>query len=171
MPRRTVGPTVRVRFSHTTIKDLPLPQNPETKRCVYPTYATPFYPMSETEPPRLRRGPPRPLYKQHSWSPDILRDEAWTNRRKNHRLRRGRSVTDDDLDELRACFDLGFNLDSPDLDPKLSSTFPALEFYQTVNRQYNSLSRSSSATFSDSDTASFGSPVSIVDPGEINCSA
>ncbi|KAL8540360.1 hypothetical protein ACS0TY_001823 [Phlomoides rotata] len=122
--------------------------------------------MSESEPPRLRRGPPLPLYKQNSWSPDILRDEVWTNRRKNHRLRRGRSVTDDDLDELRGCLDLGFNFDSPDLDPKLSSTFPALEFYHTVNRHYNSLSRSSSATFSDSDTASIGSPASIVDPGD-----
>ncbi|KAL2231564.1 uncharacterized protein LOC105172717 [Sesamum indicum] len=123
--------------------------------------------MSESEP-RLRRGAPPPLYKQNSWSPDILRDEAWMNRRKNHRLRRGRSVTDDDLDELRACFDLGFNFDSPDLDPKLSSTFPALGFYHAVNRNYsNSLSRSSSASFSDSDSAvSVGSPSSIVDPGD-----
>ncbi|KAK4424196.1 hypothetical protein Salat_1613000 [Sesamum alatum] len=123
--------------------------------------------MSESEP-RLRRGPPPSLYKQNSWSPDILRDEAWMNRRKNHRLRRGRSVTDDDLDELRACFDLGFNFDSPDLDPKLSSTFPALGFYYAVNRNYsNSLSRSSSASFSDSDMAvSVGSPRSFVDPGD-----
>ncbi|PIN07292.1 hypothetical protein CDL12_20147 [Handroanthus impetiginosus] len=117
----------------------------------------------------LRRGAPTPLYKQNSWSPDILRDEAWTNRRRNHRLRRGRSVTDDDLDELRGCFDLGFHFDSPDLDPKLSSTFPALEFYYAVNRQYgNALSRSSSASFSDFDSASssIGSPRSIIDPGE-----
>ncbi|KAK6121553.1 hypothetical protein DH2020_044706 [Rehmannia glutinosa] len=124
--------------------------------------------MSESEP-RLRRREAPPLYKQNSWSPDILRDEAWTNRRKNHRLRRGRSVTDDDLDELRACFELGFDFDSPDLDPKLSSTFPALEFYRAVNRHYcSTLSRSSSATFSDSDTASFsvGSPGSIIDPGD-----
>ncbi|KAL7125287.1 hypothetical protein ABFS83_14G107800 [Erythranthe nasuta] len=127
--------------------------------------------MSESEP-RLRRGSHVPLHKQHSWSPDILRDEAWTTRRRNHRLRRGRSVTDDDLDELRACFELGFSFDSPELDPKLSSTFPALEFYHTVNQQQycsnNGLSRSSSASFSDSDSASFsaGSPLSIVDPGK-----
>lgn len=129
--------------------------------------------MSASEP-RLRRGATTaPLYKQNSWSPDILRDEAWTNRRRNQGLRRGRSLTDDDLDELRACLDLGFSLDSPDLDPKLSSTFPALEFYQAVNRQYcNGLSRSSSSTFSDSDSvsASAGSPISIIDPGMICCS-
>ncbi|KAL3618831.1 hypothetical protein CASFOL_037354 [Castilleja foliolosa] len=119
---------------------------------------------------RLRRGGDRQtLYKQNSWSPDILRDEAWMNRRRIYRLRRGRSVTDEDLDELRACFELGFKFDSPDLDPKLSSTFPALEIYRAVNRQYGDiLSRSSSATFSDSDTASVsvGSPMSIVGPGD-----
>ncbi|KAH6813398.1 membrane insertase [Perilla frutescens var. frutescens] len=125
--------------------------------------------MSQSEPSRLRRGSPSPLYKQNSWSPDILRDEAWINRRKNNRLRRSRSFTDDDLDELRACFELGFNFDSPDLDPKLSSTFPALELYRAVNRNYsNSLSRSSSASFSDSDSAAstVGSSDFIVSPGD-----
>lgn len=123
--------------------------------------------MSESEQRLL----PPTLYKQNSWSPDILRDEAWTNRRRSHRTRRGRSVTDDDLDELRACFELGFNFDSPDLDPKLSSTFPALEFYYAVNRRYssNNLSRSSSASFSDCDSASSSleSPRSFIDPGKV----
>ncbi|GFQ07105.1 hypothetical protein PHJA_002854600 [Phtheirospermum japonicum] len=50
------------------------------------------------------------------------------NRRRNHRLRCGRSVTDDDLDELWACFELGFNFDSPDLDPKLSLPSPRWRF-------------------------------------------
>ncbi|KAL0365392.1 UNVERIFIED_CONTAM: hypothetical protein Sangu_0636800 [Sesamum angustifolium] len=125
--------------------------------------------MSESEQ-HLRRGAPLSLYKQNSWSPDILREEAWINRRRNHRLRRGRSVTDDDLDELRGCLDLGFDFDSPDLDPKLSSTLPALQFYYAVNRQYShTLSRSSSTSFSDCDTAStssVGSPGAIIDPGE-----
>ncbi|GER44829.1 hypothetical protein STAS_21744 [Striga asiatica] len=125
--------------------------------------------MSAPEPRPRRDGAPPPLFKQNSWSPDIIREENWMNRRKNNLRRRGRSVTDDDLDELRACFDLGFNFDSTDLDPKLSSTFPALEFYCAVNRRYcDSLSRSSSATFSDADTASFsvGSPDSIIDPSD-----
>ncbi|XP_073025058.1 uncharacterized protein [Primulina eburnea] len=127
--------------------------------------------MSQSEPPRLSLGDPPPLQKQNSWSPDIIRDEVWNNRRRNHRQRRGRSVTDDDLDELRACFDLGFNFDSPDLDPKLSSTFPALGFYHAVNRQYsNSLSRSSSASFSDSDSmlSSVGGTSSFIDRGPID---
>ncbi|XP_073029306.1 uncharacterized protein [Primulina eburnea] len=122
--------------------------------------------MSQSEPSRLSRGAPPSLHKQNSWSPDIIRDEVWNNRRRNHRHRRGRSVTDDDLDELRACFDLGF---SPDLDPKLTSTFPALGFYHAVNRQFrSSLSRSSSASFSDSDSplSSVGGSSSFIDPGE-----
>lgn len=125
--------------------------------------------MTQSEPPRLRRGAPSPLYKQNSWSPDILRDEAWTNRKRNHRLRRGRSFTEDDLDELRACFELGFDFDSADLDPKLSSAFPAVEMYRAVNRSYSdSLSRSSSASFSDSDSAAStaGSADCIVTPGK-----
>lgn len=119
---------------------------------------------------RLNRGHQPHLSKQHSWSPDTLRDEAWSNRRKNNRHRRGSSVTDDDLDELRACFELGFTFNSPDLDPKLSSTFPALEFYHAVNRRYsiNTLSRSSSASFSDSDSASSSLEANglIIDPSK-----
>ncbi|CAI9769941.1 unnamed protein product [Fraxinus pennsylvanica] len=84
-------------------------------------------------------------------------------------MRRGKlSVTDDDLEELRGCFELGFNFDSSDLDPKLSSAFPALGFYHAVNRQYsNSLSRSSSSSFSDCDSvSSVGSHSSIIDPDD-----
>ncbi|XP_051144265.1 uncharacterized protein LOC127260547 [Andrographis paniculata] len=124
--------------------------------------------MTGTESePRLRRGVSLPLYKQNSWSPDILRDEAWSNRQRNHRLRRGQSVTDDDLEELRGCIDLGFRFDSQEVDPKLSSTFPALEFYCAVNRS-NNLSRSYSAMFADgeSERLTAGSPRSIVDPGD-----
>ncbi|KZV41923.1 hypothetical protein F511_29151 [Dorcoceras hygrometricum] len=124
--------------------------------------------MAQSEP-RLRRGSSPSLHKQNSWSPDIIRNEVWNNRRRNHRHRRGRSVTDDDLDELRACIDLGFNFNSPDLDPKLSSTFPALGFFHAVNRQYSdSLSRSSSASLSDSDSAlsSVGGSSSFIDPGD-----
>ncbi|XP_009761853.1 uncharacterized protein [Nicotiana sylvestris] len=116
-----------------------------------------------------------PLFKQKSWSPDMLREEAWLKRKGNYCTkladrRRSKSVTDDDLEELRACFDLGFGFDSPDLDPKLTETFPALELYQAVNKQYGyTLSRSSSSSTvaSDFDTTSFvGSSSSIVDPGE-----
>nr|CAD1827091.1 unnamed protein product [Ananas comosus var. bracteatus] len=58
------------------------------------------------------------LLKQRSWSPDSEREEAWLRRKGLYRdrrrgtlLRRSRSVTDEDLDELRGCFDLGFGFD------------------------------------------------------------
>uniref|UniRef100_A0A2P2NZN7 Membrane insertase YidC n=1 Tax=Rhizophora mucronata TaxID=61149 RepID=A0A2P2NZN7_RHIMU len=92
--------------------------------------------------------PPRSLYKQRSWSPDVDREEVWLRRKGNYSARRqGKSITDDDLDELKACIELGFGFgpDSPDLDPKLSDALPAMGFYCAVNKQYgNSLSRSAS---------------------------
>nr|GMD84294.1 Membrane insertase YidC [Ipomoea batatas] len=119
------------------------------------------------------RAPP-PLLKHKSWSPDSHREEAWLRRKGNSgdRRERSKSVTDDDLDELRACIELGFGFDpdSPRLDPKLARTFPALELYCAVNRHYGggSLSRSSSSTTlasTDSDTASLaGNPL----PGPIS---
>ncbi|KAL5788323.1 hypothetical protein ACOSP7_005272 [Xanthoceras sorbifolium] len=108
---------------------------------------------------------PPPLYKQRSWTPDAERDEAWQRRKGTSQIRR-RSVTDDDLDELKGVIDLGFSFkpDSPDLDPKLSDTLPALGFYCAVNRHYSDrLSRSSSSSsfLSDSDS---GSCSTIFDP-------
>ncbi|GMP38293.1 hypothetical protein CsSME_00009595 [Camellia sinensis var. sinensis] len=130
--------------------------------------------MSESRPPPR----PAPLFKQKSWSPDMLRDEAWSRRRGNHHklrrggcgnggLRRSKSVTDDDLDELKACFELGFRFDLPDIDPKLSNTFPALELYHAVNKQYSqrlsSSSSSSSTVVSDPDSPSIENPSTIFD--------
>ncbi|KAG5241417.1 Polycomb group protein [Salix suchowensis] len=102
-----------------------------------------------------------PLYKQHSWSPDIYRDEAWLKRK--------------DLDELKGCIELGFGFDSPEVDPRLSDTFPALELYYAVNKNYFDHSASkpvvtatpSSSTASDCDSPSpLGSPHTIFGPGE-----
>ncbi|CAN0846473.1 hypothetical protein LINGRAHAP2_LOCUS4470 [Linum grandiflorum] len=95
------------------------------------------YPM-----PRLR--------KMMSWSPETQRDEVWRRRKEANRIRRrNRTLTDEDLDELNGCMELGFrfNTDSPDLDPRLSDTLPALGLYYAVHKQYNHhLSRTSSAS-------------------------
>ncbi|KAK7362631.1 hypothetical protein VNO77_04749 [Canavalia gladiata] len=122
---------------------------------------------------RRLHAPPRPLYKQQSWSPDMLREEAWQRRKDNHvsigsdRHRQSKSFSEDDLDELKACIELGFGFESPEIDPKLSNTIPALELYHAVNKQYNnhSLSRSSSSSsiVSDSDTAC---STAIFNPGD-----
>ncbi|KAK4789829.1 hypothetical protein SAY86_017133 [Trapa natans] len=124
-------------------------------------------------PPPHRHGR---LHKLKSWSPDLLRDEAWQRRKGRGRSRgsglgRSRSITDEDLEELRGCMELGFGFDSPDIDPKLSDTLPALGFYHAVNRQYQrSLSRSSSVSSivslaSDNDSDQY-SASSIYDPGD-----
>ncbi|KAL5752960.1 hypothetical protein ACOSP7_023142 [Xanthoceras sorbifolium] len=127
---------------------------------------------------RLRRsvGPsppaPAPLHKQHSWSPDIFRDEAWLRRKGNIKNKRSKSVTDEDLDELKACIELGFSFDSPEVDQRLSDTLPALELYYAVNKQYNEstvVSKSSvpSSAASDCETPSpLGSPHAILALGD-----
>ncbi|KAK9056664.1 hypothetical protein SSX86_024026 [Deinandra increscens subsp. villosa] len=111
---------------------------------------------------------------QRLWSPDIHRDIEWqkleNNQRRRFRHHRSKSiddatgidVTDDNVKELKACFDLGFDFGVDDLDLKLSHAFPALELYAAVNQQYNSriLSRSSSIISESSSSQS----TAIVDP-------
>ncbi|KAK8556767.1 hypothetical protein V6N12_003162 [Hibiscus sabdariffa] len=120
--------------------------------------------------PALTMLPPVPLYKHPSWSPDIFRDEAWLRRKGNCKKRRSKSVTDEDLDELKACLELGFGFDSPEVDPRLSDTLPALGLYYAVNKNYNhtiiSDSKPSTSSVSDCETipSPIGSPHSIVGP-------
>lgn len=117
------------------------------------------------------------LYKQKSWSPDTYRDEAWQKRKGNDGLRRRRpskSVTDEDLEELKACIELGFGFDSPEMNQRLSDAFPAYGLYYAVNKHYNdsilkpaALASPPSSTVSDSDTSSpLGSPHTIFGPGK-----
>ncbi|KDP31931.1 hypothetical protein JCGZ_12392 [Jatropha curcas] len=129
-------------------------------------------PQHQQQPPPLAQ-PPSSLYKQHSWSPDIYRDEAWLKRKGNCKNRRSKSVTDEDLDELKACIELGFGFDSPEVDKRLSDTLPALGLYYAVNKHYyDSVSKSatatsSSSTASDCDSPSpLGSPHAILGPGD-----
>ncbi|XVF45134.1 hypothetical protein PTKIN_Ptkin02bG0181000 [Pterospermum kingtungense] len=121
--------------------------------------------MSRRLPPPLSQ--PRRLYKQSSWSPDAERDEAWLRRKESCGIRRSQSFTNDDLDDLIGSIELGFGLpDSPESDPKLSDTLPALPFYCAVNRQYSGrLSRSASASSIESNSDA-GSTSSILDQGD-----
>ncbi|XP_076884745.1 uncharacterized protein LOC143534025 [Bidens hawaiensis] len=90
------------------------------------------------------------LYKQKSWSPDLHREEEWTRRKGKHllhRRRKSKSVTDEDIDELKACFDLGFGFD-----------------YDTISK---SSSVSSSSAYSDPDLSSTSSsPHTIINRGD-----
>ncbi|KAK4378436.1 hypothetical protein RND71_000298 [Anisodus tanguticus] len=82
--------------------------------------------------------------------------------------RRSMSVTNDDLEELRACFELGFGFESnSDLDPKLTKAFPALELYQAVNKLSRSSSSVSTVASECETPPSVESSVSIVEPGDV----
>ncbi|KGN48524.1 uncharacterized protein LOC101216565 [Cucumis sativus] len=116
-------------------------------------------------PPPLTR--PFPLYKQHSWSPDADRDQAWLRRKTQSKMRRSKSVTDDDLEELKACLELGFGFNSPEVDPRLCETFPALGFYHAVNKQYNRTLSNSSASLCSSPVSESVSPSADSSPAAI----
>ncbi|GJN22385.1 hypothetical protein PR202_gb09941 [Eleusine coracana subsp. coracana] len=116
------------------------------------------------------------LQKQNSWSPDIERDETWERRRRgSSTLRRVRSVTDDDLDELRGCIDLGFGFE-PTAGcavcgagrNRLVETLPALDLYYAVHGGGSEGGACScgAASETSSEESPLGSPMSIVTPGK-----
>eukprot|EP00249_Psilotum_nudum_P014228 c24729_g1_i1 orf=282-1298(-) len=86
---------------------------------------------------------------------------------------RTRSLTDEDLEELRGCIDLGFGF-SYDESSDLRNTLPALDLYYAINRQYNDMkSRSSPVSTLDGmldPSSRGGSPASqtwrISSPGD-----
>ncbi|KAK1263093.1 hypothetical protein QJS04_geneDACA013619 [Acorus gramineus] len=69
-----------------------------------------------------------------------------------------RSLTDDDLDELKGSIELGFGFEEENGGHNLRGTLPALDLYFHVNRQLQISSPSSASTPSDSRSCSFGSP-------------
>lgn len=85
--------------------------------------------------------PPRGLLKQQSWSSESCREEAWIRRKdQQSKLRKSKSLTDEDVDELRGCIDLGFGFgfdSEKGRDQKLCDTLPALCFYYAVNKHCN----------------------------------
>ncbi|CAM6011950.1 unnamed protein product [Sphagnum balticum] len=68
---------------------------------------------------------------------------------------RTRSLTDEDMDELRGCIDLGFGFSNDEEDLELCNTLPALELCYAITRQYNDVTgRSSSSPISTSGSSS-----------------
>ncbi len=69
---------------------------------------------------------------------------------------RTRSLTDEDMDELRGCIDLGFGFSNEQEDMELCNTLPALELCYAITRQYNDVvtGRSSSSPISSSGRSS-----------------
>ncbi|CAA0814204.1 Protein of unknown function (DUF1685 [Striga hermonthica] len=145
-------------------KGQPLPRATELRRRVRPPSMSPH---PKHPPPHAAA----PLRKQSSWSPDSHRDEAWLRQKADRRVRRSRSVTDEDLDELRACIELGFGFDSPEMDQRLNDAFPAYSLYYAVNKQYHDAVAkpppSPSAARLEPDAVNpIGSPHAFIGPGE-----
>ncbi|XP_019420648.1 PREDICTED: uncharacterized protein LOC109330825 [Lupinus angustifolius] len=65
------------------------------------------------------------------------------------------SLSDDDLEELKACTELGFEFDSPEI----VEYNPALTLYHAINKQYNNHS-----LFRSSSTSSLASESNISSP-------
>lgn len=95
---------------------------------------------------RLEHAPPfwrnrRKLSKQLSMC-ETPRDVAWERRRRKilHQQERRKSdaecLTDDDLNELKGCIELGFGF-KEEQGQRLCNTLPALDLYFAVNRQYS----------------------------------
>ncbi|CAK9882383.1 unnamed protein product [Sphagnum jensenii] len=86
-------------------------------------------------------------------------EEAWERRRRDSRSSSSsltRSLTDEDMDELRGCIDLGFGFSKEQEDMELCNTLPALELCYAITRQYNDVvtGRSSSSPISTSGRSS-----------------
>ncbi|KAM0904266.1 hypothetical protein ACQ4PT_018146 [Festuca glaucescens] len=131
------------------------------------------------------------LQKQNSWSPDIERDEAWERRRRglmrwapsSSSLSRAQSVTDDDLDELRGCLDLGFGFEPAAAGcaacgegrTRLVETLPALDLYYAVavkggggatGTEGCAAACTCGASSEASEPSPIGSPLSILSPDD-----
>lgn len=135
-------------------------------------------------PLRWKNGKKR-LSKQLSMC-ETPRDIAWERRRRQI-LRQGRrrnglanegdgAITDEDLNELKGCIELGFGFKEED-GQQLCNTLPALDLYFAVNRQVSlspvSTPQSHGSTSSLGSRSSFESPRSesdtwkICSPGKI----
>jgi len=89
---------------------------------------------------------------------------------------RNRSLTDEDMEELRGCIDLGFGFSNDEKDMELCNTLPALELCYAITKRYNDVvgrnsSSSSSPTTISTSRSSNGSSSSSFDHHSSNGSS
>ncbi|CAH9062208.1 unnamed protein product [Cuscuta epithymum] len=84
-------------------------------------------------------------------------------------LGRTKSLTDDDLEELKGCLDLGFGFNYEEI-PELCNTLPALELCYSMSQKYLDDHQKSPESMSDTaSTASASTPIAnwkISSPGD-----
>ncbi|MED6130871.1 hypothetical protein PIB30_004734 [Stylosanthes scabra] len=83
-------------------------------------------------------------------------------------LPRTKSLTDDDLDELKGCLDLGFGFSYDEI-PELCNTLPALELCYSMSQKFTDHSSASASSDADSSPDSLSSSIAnwrISSPGD-----
>nr|GEV47050.1 hypothetical protein [Tanacetum cinerariifolium] len=81
--------------------------------------------------------PQAPLKKHDSWSKTKKqKNDFFLEGYVEDDLVRSKSLTDEDLDELKGCFDLGFGGFSYDEIPELCNTLPALELCYSMSQKF-----------------------------------
>ncbi|CAL0300022.1 unnamed protein product [Lupinus luteus] len=97
------------------------------------------------------------------------RDIAWERRRRQERRRSTTQdcddITDEDLNELKGCIELGFGFNEED-GQTLTNTLPALDLYFAVNRRLSPSPVSTPHSIGGC-SSSFGSPRSDSDSWKI----
>lgn len=81
---------------------------------------------------------------------------------------RTKSLTDEDLEELKGCLDLGFGFSYEEI-PELCNTLPALELCYSMSQKYIDEQQKTPESLSDTSSASGSSPIAnwkISSPGE-----
>ncbi|WCJ29732.1 hypothetical protein M5689_011347 [Euphorbia peplus] len=115
--------------------------------------------MSNLQPEKLM-GQLQPHLRYLSWTSDLEGLRRWRHRQFQHRRSQlhGSSniITNGDLDDLKACIQLGFNFDNNSLQryPKLVDILPALILYCAVKKW-----REARLSGLESDSVSSGSPI------------
>ena len=87
---------------------------------------------------------------------------------KEDELKRTKSLTDEDLDELKGCLDLGFGFSYEEI-PELCNTLPALELCYSMSQKYLDDQHRFPDTSPDTTTEPVSSPVAnwkISSPGQ-----
>lgn len=118
-----MGDTPKTYDDHTTPEQsLPSSTTSSTPSCIS---------EGEDAPPLWKK---RSLSKQLSMR-EVPRNIAWERRRRQLRRRSDEDLTDEDLNELKGCIELGFGFNAEE-GQRLCTTIPALDLYFAVNRQF-----------------------------------
>ncbi|KAM7252946.1 hypothetical protein ACFE04_008665 [Oxalis oulophora] len=83
-------------------------------------------------------------------------------------LKRTKSLTDDDLDELKGCLDLGFGFSYEEI-PELCNTLPALELCYSMSQKYHEDQHNNNSDVVASESSGMSSPIAnwkISSPGD-----